>query len=166
MDRSPPGSSVHRISQARILELPLSPLEGPSDPGIQSGLLCLLHWLADSFPLGHLGCILHKGITFREKNNKHPPRSNNKQKVGLHPEPRPMSPKAHQAFSLKEILTGPGLALSFLIWKKGNKNSIYFTLLTNVKHPKGLAHHKGPMNGSHYQLKINERNMYINHTSV
>jgi hypothetical protein len=57
----------------------------------------------------------HKGITFREKNNKHPPRSNNKQRVGLHPEPRPMSPKAHQPFSLKEVLTGPGLALSFLI---------------------------------------------------
>ena len=52
---------------------------------------------------------------FREKNNKHPPRSNNKQRVGLHPEPRPMSPKAHQPFSLKEVLTGPGLALSFLI---------------------------------------------------
>lgn len=33
----------------------------------------------------------------------------------LHPYPRPISPKAYQAFSLKEMLCGSRLGLSFLI---------------------------------------------------
>ena len=53
MDCSPPGSSVHGISQARILEwVVISFPKGsfqPRDPNP-----CLLHWQADSLPLSHL----------------------------------------------------------------------------------------------------------------
>ena len=54
MDCSPPGSSVHGILQARILEwVAISFLQGSfptqgSNPG-------LLHWQVDSLPLSHLG---------------------------------------------------------------------------------------------------------------
>ena len=54
MDYSPPGSSVHDILQAKILEWLPCPLPGDlSDPGIKprsylsptlAGILCLLHW--------------------------------------------------------------------------------------------------------------------------
>ena len=48
MDCSPPGSSVHRVSQARILEgWPFPPPGDLPDPGIT---LHLLHWQADSSP--------------------------------------------------------------------------------------------------------------------
>ena len=50
MGCSPPGSSVHGISQARILELPFPPPGDLSNPG-------LLHWLSDSLPLSNLGSI-------------------------------------------------------------------------------------------------------------
>ena len=61
MDCSPPGSSVHRISQARILEWVAIPvaitgvgsiLQGicPTQ-GLNSFLLSLLLWQADSLPL-------------------------------------------------------------------------------------------------------------------
>ena len=53
MDCSPPGSSVHRISQARILEwvaisffMGVFPAQGWNP--------CLLHWQADFSPLSHL----------------------------------------------------------------------------------------------------------------
>ena len=48
---NPPGSSVHGISQARILEwVPICFSRGRlPDPD----KLCLLHWLADSLPLSH-----------------------------------------------------------------------------------------------------------------
>ena len=51
MDCSPPGSSVHGIFQARILELvAISTSRGifPTQ-GFNWHLLCLLHWQADSF---------------------------------------------------------------------------------------------------------------------
>ena len=52
MDCSLPGSSVHGISEARILELPfLSPGDLP-DPGVKQ---CLLHWQAGSLLLSHQG---------------------------------------------------------------------------------------------------------------
>ena len=52
MDGSPPGSSVCRIFQARILEwVTLPPSRGLSDPGIELRLLCLLHWQVGSLPL-------------------------------------------------------------------------------------------------------------------
>ena len=54
MDCSPPGSYVHGILQARILEWVAMPswfLTQGSNPN----LLCLLHWQVGSLPLGHLG---------------------------------------------------------------------------------------------------------------
>ena len=53
MDCSPPGSSVHRILQARILEwVAVSSSRGvfPTQ-GWKLRLLCLLHWQAGSSPL-------------------------------------------------------------------------------------------------------------------
>ena len=47
MDCSPPGSSVHGILQARILEWVAMPTQG-----LNSGLL---HWQADSLSLSHQG---------------------------------------------------------------------------------------------------------------
>ena len=51
MDCSPEGSSVHPISQARILEW----VAMPSSRGLNPCLLGLLHWQMGSFPLSHLG---------------------------------------------------------------------------------------------------------------
>ena len=53
MDCSPPGSSVHEIFQARILEqTAILPPGDLSDPGIEH---TSLHWQeADSLPLHHL----------------------------------------------------------------------------------------------------------------
>ena len=53
IDCSPPGSSVHRILQARTLEwVTISSSRGifPSQ-GSNPSLSCLLHWQADSLPL-------------------------------------------------------------------------------------------------------------------
>ena len=53
-DHSPPGSSVHRIFQARILEqVANSYSRWSSWPRDQIHLLHLLHWQVDSLPLGH-----------------------------------------------------------------------------------------------------------------
>ena len=53
MNYSLPGSSVHRISQARILEWVAMPSSsGSSDPGIEPMSSA---WQADSLPLSHLG---------------------------------------------------------------------------------------------------------------
>ena len=54
VDCSPPGSSVHGISQAGILEWAAISSSLP-DPGIQPGLLHLLHQQADSLPMRRLG---------------------------------------------------------------------------------------------------------------
>ena len=60
MDRSPPGSSVYGILQARVLEwVAISSFRGilPTQ-GPNPHLLCLLHWQAGSLPLvlpGKLG---------------------------------------------------------------------------------------------------------------
>ena len=52
MDCSPPGSSVHEISQARILEcIAISFSRGSSIFPIRALNLRLLHWQADSLPL-------------------------------------------------------------------------------------------------------------------
>ena len=51
MDHSPPGSSVHGVSQTRILEwLPISFQWIFPNQGLNPSLLWLLHWLADSLP--------------------------------------------------------------------------------------------------------------------
>ena len=53
MDCSPPGSSVHVILQARVLEWAAFPLpEDLSDPGIKHGSLALQ---VDSLPLSYQG---------------------------------------------------------------------------------------------------------------
>ena len=57
MDCSLPGSSVHEISQARILEwVDHALLQGifPTQ-GLNTRLLCLLHWQAGSLPLAPPG---------------------------------------------------------------------------------------------------------------
>ena len=52
MDCSPPGSSVHRIFQARKLELVAIPFSWKSFwPRDLTRLLCLLPWQVDSLPL-------------------------------------------------------------------------------------------------------------------
>ena len=64
MDYSPPGSSVHGIFQARIQAsgfLFPSPGNLP-DQGLNSRLLCLLPWQADSLSLCHLGSPLIHNI--------------------------------------------------------------------------------------------------------
>ena len=52
VDCSPPGSSVHRIPQARILEWDAVASSGGVFPtqGWKLRLLCLLHWQAGSLP--------------------------------------------------------------------------------------------------------------------
>ena len=55
MDYSPPGSSVHGIFQARILEgLPLLSLGDLPNLGLKPCLLHLLHWQVDSLSLCHV----------------------------------------------------------------------------------------------------------------
>ena len=64
MDCSPPGSSVHGVSQARILEWVAIPLSGglpdsviePASPALQ----------ADSLPLHHLGSKIMPKKTQKE----------------------------------------------------------------------------------------------------
>ena len=57
MDCSPPGPSVHGISQARILErVAISFFRGSSpDLLTQGSNVCLLHQQACSLPLNHQG---------------------------------------------------------------------------------------------------------------
>ena len=78
MDCSPPGSSVHGTSQARILEwVAISSSKGSSIPGIEPRLLQFLHcrwilycWtksqpnLHSSASRGHLSCIGPKSLRF------------------------------------------------------------------------------------------------------
>ena len=57
MDCSPPGSSVHGIFQARVLEWGAMPSSRDlPDPG-SPHLLHFLHWQVDSLPWHHLGKI-------------------------------------------------------------------------------------------------------------
>ena len=61
MDCSPPGSSVHGILQARIVEwLPCPPPGIFPTQGSNSGLLCLLHWQAGYLLLAPLGKPIDK----------------------------------------------------------------------------------------------------------
>ena len=55
MAYSPPGSSVHGIFKARILEQVAIAFPGDlSNPGMEFLSTCLLHWQMDSLPLSHL----------------------------------------------------------------------------------------------------------------
>ena len=64
MDCSPPGSSVHGILQARILQwVAISSSRGIFlTKGSNPGLLHLLHWQVDSSPLHHLGIQLNSWL--------------------------------------------------------------------------------------------------------
>ena len=57
MDRSPPGSSVHGILQARRVEWVAMPASrGSSQPRDRTHIsLCFLHWQVGSLLLGHMG---------------------------------------------------------------------------------------------------------------
>ena len=56
MGCSPPGSSVHGIFQAKILEqIAIFYSRGSSQPRDWTRVLCFLHWQADSLPLSHQG---------------------------------------------------------------------------------------------------------------
>ena len=59
MDCSPPGSYVHGILQARILErVAISFSRDLPDPGIEYTIFCGSALQADSLPLNHLGSPL------------------------------------------------------------------------------------------------------------
>ena len=61
LDRSPLGSSVHGISQARILEwVAIFSSRGSSQQGLK---LYLLHWQADSLPLSYGYNLIEKLIS-------------------------------------------------------------------------------------------------------
>ena len=68
-DCSPPGSSVHGILQARILEWVCHVLLQGIFRTQESNpyLLCLLHRQKDSLPLSHLGSPLQRASELREK---------------------------------------------------------------------------------------------------
>ena len=56
IDCSPPGSSVHRILQGRILEWVAMPSSGDlPNSGIRPASLCIVHLQTVSFPLAPLG---------------------------------------------------------------------------------------------------------------
>ena len=58
MDCSKPGSSVHGIFWARILDqVAISYSRYLPDQGSNLRLLCLLHWKVDSLPLSNLGSL-------------------------------------------------------------------------------------------------------------
>ena len=60
MNCSPPGSSVHGILQATILEQVAMPSSSGSSP--QGSDLHLLHWQVGSLPLSHLGSPRPKDV--------------------------------------------------------------------------------------------------------
>ena len=66
MDCCPPGSSVHGLLQARILEwVAIFFFRDLPDKGSNPDLLWLLLWQADSLPLSHLGSPIVDGSHFQ-----------------------------------------------------------------------------------------------------
>ena len=69
MDHSPPGSSVHGILQARILEWVAMPCSrGSSWPGDRTCVSCLLCWQVGSLPLAPPGrplCIIEMTVKLK-----------------------------------------------------------------------------------------------------
>ena len=59
MDRSPPGSSVHGILQARILEWVAMPFSRGMNLLTQGLNLSLLHWQVVSLPLAPPGKLVY-----------------------------------------------------------------------------------------------------------
>ena len=79
MDCSPPGSSVHGILQARILEWVAMPSSRGSSPtqGLNLSLLCFLHWQLGSLPLVSSGRPTKTILQYKNKHkNKAPDRPN------------------------------------------------------------------------------------------
>ena len=63
MDCRPPGSSVHGIFQARILEwVAISSFRRSSRPRDGTCVSCLLHWQVDSLSLCYLGSLYMHGL--------------------------------------------------------------------------------------------------------
>ena len=61
-----PGSSVHGILQARILDwIAISSCRDLLTQGSNASLLCLLHWQAGSLPLCHLASPLSSTVEFK-----------------------------------------------------------------------------------------------------
>ena len=60
MGCSLPGSSVHGILQARILEWVTIPFSRGSSQ-LRGQILVFLHWQADSLPLSHQGVAIRRG---------------------------------------------------------------------------------------------------------
>ena len=65
VDRSPPGSPVQGVLQARILEWAACPSPGGSNPGMEPGSPALQ---ADSLPLSHQGSL--SGILLNHKKSE------------------------------------------------------------------------------------------------
>ena len=55
VDCSPPGSSVHGILQARVLDWAAMPSSRSASRPRDRTCICLLRWQADSLSLNHLG---------------------------------------------------------------------------------------------------------------
>ena len=65
MDCSPSGSSVHGISQARILEwVAISFSRGFFRPRDETCVSCLLHWQVGSLPLSYKGSSIAGMLDF------------------------------------------------------------------------------------------------------
>ena len=83
MGCSPPGSSVHGLLQARILEWVAMPHPGDlPDPGVEVTLLCLLHWQAGSLPLTKPGKA-HWSTQESSNTGVHLFKTHNSDEVGL-----------------------------------------------------------------------------------
>ena len=73
MDHSLPGSSIHGIFQARILEwVAISFSRDLPKPGTEPVSLRLLHWQADPLPLCHLGNWMWQEIVHWSLDLPHP----------------------------------------------------------------------------------------------
>ena len=103
MDYSSPGSSVHRILQARILDYFLLQVIFPTQ-GLNQGLLHLLHWQTGSLPLAPPGLTVH-GVT-KELDETWWLNNNNLQE-------RALSPGHPLGTSLRDLSEG---SLCYLFW--------------------------------------------------
>ena len=88
MDCSPPGSSVHGILQARILEwfaISFSRVSALPRDGT-----CILHWQADPLPLSHqFSSVMSDSLRPHELQHARPPCPS--PTPGVHPNPCPLS---------------------------------------------------------------------------
>ena len=79
MDCGPPGSSVHRAFQARILEwVVISSSRGSSRPRDGTQASCHLHWQGDSLPLSHMIAASKVSMNIHTYTGTHAPWSKSK----------------------------------------------------------------------------------------